>query len=325
MKPDPLVTVSDLRVDFVGDRTVPAVAGISYELQRGETLAIVGESGSGKSSAALALVGLLPEETVKMSGSVNFDGHELVGATDRLLSTIRGRRIGVVFQDPLSSLNPVLSVGRQVTEVLEVHLGMTPKAAKLRATELLDIVGLPDAAAVRQQYPHQLSGGMRQRVMLAAALACQPSLLIADEPTTALDVTIEAQILSLLRSLRAEFGMAILLISHDIGVVAGIADRLAVMYAGRFVEIGPVDDVLVEPTHPYTTALLRSLPGVDRQSAHRLPTIKGSPPDLSTLGPGCSFAPRCEHTQDRCLLKRPRLEPVKDRPLSDAACWVMNA
>ena len=322
MEPNSLLAVSDLSVTFTGSREVRAVRGVSYHIREGETLALVGESGSGKSTSALALAGLLQEEGVASTGSVIFRGQELMGAPEHVLSRIRGKSIGVVFQDPSSSLNPVLTIGRQISEVLEVHLNLRHKAAMMRAIDLLKMVEMPDALAICKQYPHQLSGGMRQRVMLAVALACEPSLLILDEPTTALDVTIEAQIMDLLRLLRTELELAILLISHDIGVVAGIADRIAIMYAGRIVEIGQAEDVLIRPVHPYTAALLRSIPNADQTHKSRLPVIIGDPPDLSTAIVGCAFAPRCDFVRDACLVGTPELKPVADADSVQVACIV---
>ena len=255
----PLLTVDDLHVEFVGrNRTVRAVHGLSYEIRAGETLGLVGESGSGKSVSALSLLGLLPKRVSRVSrGSARFEGRELIGMHDEELRKVRGAKIAMIFQDPLSSLNPVLTIGRQITEALETHRSMNKRAANARAVELLDLVGIPGANRRVNDYPHQFSGGMRQRAMIAMALSCEPSLLIADEPTTALDVTIQAQILALLRRLREELGMAVLLITHDLGVVAGFADRLAVMYAGRLVEVGPTEDLLADPAHPYPIGLLR--------------------------------------------------------------------
>ncbi|MFN8619160.1 MAG: ABC transporter ATP-binding protein [Chloroflexota bacterium] len=290
-----LLTVRDLQVEFVsGKRTVHAVRGLSYFIRPGETLGLVGESGSGKSVSALSLLGLLPDKVGRVSGgSAVFDGVELIGMPQDKLQKIRGDRIAMIFQDPLSSLNPVLRVGRQITEALQTHKGMSSQAAHRRAIELLELVGIPSAAKRVDDYPHQFSGGMRQRAMIAIALSCEPSLLIADEPTTALDVTIQAQILSLLKRLRTELGMAVLIITHDLGVVAGFADRLAVMYAGRMVEVGRTEDVLARPSHPYTVGLLRSLPRLDRPRQAALTPIEGSPPDLGSPIVGCAFAPRC--------------------------------
>jgi len=308
-----LLTVDDLHVEFVSrNRTVRAVRGLSYSMQPGETLGLVGESGSGKSVSALSLLGLLPERVGRVShGSAIFDGQDLIGMPQDKLRRIRGDRIAMIFQDPLSSLNPVLTIGRQIAETLETHRGMSGKAARLRAIELLELVGIPGAAKRVDDHPHQFSGGMRQRAMIAIALACEPSLLIADEPTTALDVTIQAQILSLLKRLRQELGMAVLIITHDLGVVAGFADRLAVMYAGRLVEIGRTEDVLAAPSHPYTIGLLRSLPRLDRPRQAALTPIEGSPPDLASDLVGCPFAPRCAWRREDSWVTDPPLRPAR--------------
>jgi len=305
----PLLQVSDLHVEFVGrNRVVRAVRGLNYEIRAGETLAIVGESGSGKSVSALTLLGLLPQRVARVPrGSATFEGRELIGLPREELERIRGARIAMIFQDPLSSLNPVLTIERQITEMLEAHTKLTPNQARSRAIELLGMVGIPDAERRLRDYPHQYSGGMRQRAMIAIALSCQPSLLIADEPTTALDVTIQAQILSLLARLRSELGMAVLLITHDLGIVAGLADRIAVMYAGRIIETGPTDQVLVDPVHPYTSGLLRSIPRLDQARSGRLTPIEGTPPDLASSMPGCPFAPRCAWRIDTCWSDDPRL------------------
>jgi len=307
----PLLSVRDLRVEFKGRRTVRAVRGVSYDLARGETLGLVGESGSGKSVSALALMGLLPPKVGRVTdGSVKLEGRELVGLPESDMKGIRGARIGMIFQDPLSSLNPVLTIGRQITESLEAHRGITGGAARQRAVELLELVGIPNAGRRVKEYPHQFSGGMRQRAMIAMALACEPTLLIADEPTTALDVTIQAQILELLRGLREELGMAVLIITHDLGVVAGFADRVAVMYAGRIVETGLTEEVLEHPKHPYTVGLLRSMPRLDRVRQARLTPIEGSPPDLAAELVGCAFAPRCHWWLEVCRTVDPPLEAV---------------
>jgi oligopeptide/dipeptide ABC transporter ATP-binding protein len=297
----PLLAVDNLRVEFAARRVVHAVRGLSYTIAPGETLGLVGESGSGKSVSALALLGLLPKRVGRITaGSVLFEGRELVGLSEEQLRHVRGARIAMIFQDPLSSLNPVLTVGRQITEGLETHRGLNHRAASKRAVELLDMVGIPAARRRVDDYPHQFSGGMRQRAMIAMALACEPALLIADEPTTALDVTIRAQILDLLGRLRADLNMAVLMITHDLGVVAGFADRLAVMYAGRIVETGQTEDVLARPEHPYTVGLLQSLPRLDRPRQAELKPIGGTPPDLATRIVGCPFAPRCAWRLDLC-------------------------
>jgi oligopeptide/dipeptide ABC transporter ATP-binding protein len=308
-----LLTVDNLHVEFAGrNRTVRAVRGLSYTMRPGETLGLVGESGSGKSVSALSLLGLLPQRVGRVSaGSAIFDGQNLIGMPEEKLRRIRGARIAMIFQDPLSSLNPVLTIGRQITEALETHRGMSNQAARKRAVELLELVGIPGAPKRVNDYPHQFSGGQRQRAMIAMALSCEPSLLIADEPTTALDVTIQAQILSLLRRLRDELGMAVLLITHDLGVVAGFTDRLAVMYAGRLVEVGPTEELLASPSHPYTIGLLRSLPRLDRPRQAALTPIEGSPPDLAADLVGCPFAPRCAWRLEDSWLVNPPLEPAR--------------
>jgi len=298
---EPLLAVDNLRVEFAARRVVHAVRGLSYTIAPGETLGLVGESGSGKSVSALALLGLLPKRVGRITaGSVRFEGRELVGLPEEQLRHVRGARIAMIFQDPLSSLNPVLTVGRQITEGLETHRGLNHRAASKRAVELLDMVGIPAARRRVDDYPHQFSGGMRQRAMIAMALACEPALLIADEPTTALDVTIRAQILDLLGRLRADLNMAVLMITHDLGVVAGFADRLAVMYAGQIVEMGQTEDVLARPEHPYTVGLLQSLPRLDRPRQAELKPIVGAPPDLARQIVGCPFAPRCAWRLDLC-------------------------
>jgi oligopeptide/dipeptide ABC transporter ATP-binding protein len=305
----PLLTVENLTVEFAGrNRTVRAVRGLSYTIRPGETLGLVGESGSGKSVSALSLLGLLPKRVSKAAGSATFEGRQLIGMPEDQLRKVRGSKIAMIFQDPLSSLNPVLTIGRQITEALETHKGMDRRASLKRAVELLDLVGIPNAKGRVNDYPHQFSGGMRQRAMIAMALSCEPSLLIADEPTTALDVTIQAQILSLLSRLREELGMAVLIITHDLGVVAGFADRLAVMYAGRLVELGPTEEMLASPSHPYTIGLLRSLPRLDRPRQAALTPIEGSPPDLAADLIGCPFAPRCAWRLEDSWLENPPLE-----------------
>ena len=317
----PILSVTDLQVEFAGHgRVVRAVRGLSYDIGPGETIGLVGESGSGKSVSALSLLGLLPKRVGKVTaGTAIFQGEDLLHLSDEKLRTIRGARIAMIFQDPLSSLNPVLTIGRQITEAIETHRNVSAKDAKKRAIELLELVGIPGAASRLNDYPHQFSGGMRQRAMIAMALSCEPSLLIADEPTTALDVTIQAQILELLRRLRAELGMAVLLITHDLGVVAGFADRLAVMYAGRLVELGPTETLLADPAHPYTIGLLRSLPRLDRPRQAALTPIEGSPPDLASNLEGCPFAPRCAWRLDRCWTDAPPLVLAAGERIIDSA------
>jgi peptide/nickel transport system ATP-binding protein len=316
----PLLEVSDLSVEFaLKAGPLRAVRSLSYTISAGESLGLVGESGSGKSVSALAVLGLLNKRTATVSGSVRLEGRELIGLSEGELRSIRARRAALVFQDPLSSLNPVLSIGRQITEVLEAHRVASGAAARKRAIELLDLVGIPDPERRVRQYPHELSGGMRQRAMLAAALACEPALLIADEPTTALDVTIQAQILELLVGLRTRLNMSLLLITHDLGVVAGFTDRIAVMYAGRVVEQGPTENILDTPRHPYTRGLLASVPRIDQPREGRLAAIPGAPLDLFRTLAGCSFEPRCAHALDHCRQAAPPLEP--DPSGRAVACW----
>jgi peptide/nickel transport system ATP-binding protein len=302
-----VLSVCDLQVRLGGAHVVN---GLSYEIDAGETLAIVGESGSGKTMSALALLGLVPRPPAVVSGEVQFDGTDLVSAAPAHLRSIRGGGIGIVFQDPMTSLNPVLTVGRQVTEGMEEHLGLSKRAARERAVELLDTVGIPDPRRRLDEYPHRLSGGMRQRVMIAIGLAAQPRVLIADEATTALDVTIQAQIVELIGRLQQELGMAVIWITHDLGVVAGIADRVLVMYAGRVVEEGVLDAVFDAPRHPYTRGLLRSIPVLGDHDQD-LDSIPGVPPDPAALPPGCPFWPRCEVRRDEhCRTEVPPLREV---------------
>ena len=308
----PLLSVQDLRVDFASRPTVHAVRGLSYTIAPGEALGMVGESGSGKSASALALLGLLPARTARVvGGSARFEGIDLLAMSGRQLHGIRGKRIAMIFQDPLSSLNPCLTIGRQITEALETH-GSTRQSALARAINLLELVGVPAARSRIDSYPHEFSGGMRQRVMIAMALSCEPALLIADEPTTALDVTIQAQILDLLEHLRRELRMAVLLITHDLGIVAGFAQHVAVVYAGRVVEAGPTEEVLARPRHPYTLGLLNSLPRIDRPRQRTLAAINGLPPDLAGQIIGCPFAPRCGSRVAICGEVDPPLKVVTD-------------
>ncbi len=316
-----LLEVRDLRVEFRGQRVIHAVRGLNYQIAPAESLGLVGESGSGKSVSALALLGLLPRTASRVAaGSATFEGQDLLHLSEERLRSIRGDRIAMIFQDPLTSLNPVLTVGRQISEALETHRNMNRANARRRTVELLELVGIPGARTRIDNYPHQFSGGMRQRVMIAMALSCEPSLLIADEPTTALDVTIQAQILDLLGRLRDELHMAVLLITHDLGVVARFTDRLAVMYAGRIVETGATDDILAAPVHPYTLGLLRSLPRLDRPRAVPLIPIEGSPPDLAGDLTGCPFRPRCPHAIEVCRTVDPGLNPTGPGPGRAAAC-----
>jgi oligopeptide transport system ATP-binding protein len=317
----PLLRVEHLSTSF-STRAGPirAVDDVSFDLRAGEALGIVGESGSGKSVLARSLLRLTPHRTgIETRGRITFDGVDLVGLAERDLDRIRGARIGMVFQDPLSSLNPTLTIGYQLSEGLILHENLRKADARARSIELLDSVGIPDAEARMSTYPHELSGGMRQRVMIAMAISCRPELLIADEPTTALDVTTQAQVIELLLRLRRTTGCALILISHDLGLVAGVVDRVAVMYAGRVVESGPMNVILGSPEHPYTLALLRSIPRLDRPRPDRLLAIDGVPPDPVRRASGCAFHPRCPLAMDVCRTETPALEPlVGDHAV---ACW----
>jgi peptide/nickel transport system ATP-binding protein len=314
---EPLLSVTDLTVSFPSEEgQVNAVRGVSYEVAPGEVLGVVGESGSGKSVSSLAVMGLLPPQAT-VTGSIRFQGRELLGRSDAELSEIRGQRIGMIFQDPLSALTPVYTVGDQVAEALLVHGASSRQAARARAVELLDLVGIPDAARRAQAFPHEFSGGMRQRVVIAMVIANDPDLIIADEPTTALDVTVQAQVLAVLAAAREMTGAGIVLITHDLGVVAGFADRVQVMYAGRTVETGPVEDIFYRPAMPYTRGLLASVPRVDAERATLVP-LEGSPPSLVGLGSGCPFAPRCPQVIDSCHHTEPTLTPLS--PTHHCAC-----
>ncbi len=285
-----------------------AVDGISYTVNAGETVAIVGESGSGKSVGAMSVLRLIPDPPGRITaGQVLFDGRDLLKLSEEEMRQLRGSQIGMIFQEPMTSLNPVLTIGRQITETLEQHRGATPAEARGRALELLGLVGIADAARRLKQYPHQLSGGMRQRVMIAIALACDPKLIIADEPTTALDVTIQAQILELMKELTQRLNIALIVITHNLGVVARYATRVNVMYAGRIVESGAAAAIYHNPRHPYTIALLRSVPRLDRPRQARLEPVEGQPPDLTQLDAGCAFRPRCRFAIGACATARPSL------------------
>ncbi|MDE2858909.1 MAG: ABC transporter ATP-binding protein [Chloroflexota bacterium] len=313
-----ILEVKDLVVRFyTQEGTVYAVNGVSFELEEGETLGIVGESGSGKSVSSLALMGLIPSPPGKVeSGTVNFEGRDLLQLKPDQMRLIRGKEIAMIFQDPMTSLNPVLTIGTQITESLKLHEGMNTSQSRKRAADLLDMVGIPDAYRRLDDYPHQFSGGMRQRVMIAMGLSCNPKLLIADEPTTALDVTIQAQIIELVKQLKDEFNMAMIWITHDLGVVAGIADRIQVMYGGRIMESGSSHEVFGDSRHPYTAGLLGSLPRLDSSGEEKLIQIEGSPPDMRNEPAGCPFAARCDVREQfelqRCWDERPPLETVPD-------------
>jgi len=317
-----LLDVRNLRTQFfTQDGVVRAVNGVSYTLDEGETLGIVGESGSGKSVGVMSLIRLIPTPPGKIvDGEVLFEGRDLLKASDGEIRSIRGNKISMIFQDPMTSLNPVLTIGRQISEALELHLGMDRQQARARTVELLELVGIPSAADRIDDYPHQFSGGMRQRAMIAMGLSCNPQLLIADEPTTALDVTIQAQIVDLVKRLREEIGMAIIWITHDLGVVAGLADRVIVMYAGMIVEEAPVRELYGNPRHPYTLGLLGSLPRLDEERPEQLKSIEGLPPDLINYPQGCPFYARCTYRLDKCLEAAPPLESVGVG--HRAACYV---
>lgn len=317
----PILEVSDLVTRFyTEDGVVHAVNGISYTLKEGESMAIVGESGSGKSVGVLSIMGLIPDPPGKVeAGQVLYNGRDLLKLSASEMRQVRGREVAMIFQDPMTSLNPVLTIGRQLTEALKLHLGMSNEQSEERAAELLRIVGIPDSADRLKDYPHQFSGGQRQRIMIAMALSCNPSILIADEPTTALDVTIQAQIVELVQRLQAELGMAIIWITHDLGVVAGMVDKVSVMYAGFIIEQGAVRDVYKKTSHPYTLGLLKSIPTIDASEKTKLYTIEGLPPDLLQEPQSCPFAPRCPFVIDKCLEENPLLKPVAPNHL--AACW----
>ena len=320
MSEAPILEVEDLRVRFKTQRgLVYAVNGISFDVRPGETLGLVGESGCGKSVTALATMGILARAAQIPSGSIKLEGRELIGLSERAWRRIRGKEIAMIFQDPMTSLNPVLTVGAQLREAIEEHLDLDRKAATRRAVELLDQVGIPSAADRLRNYPHQFSGGMRQRVMIAMALACEPKLLIADEPTTALDVTIQAQILDLLRDLVTDRGTSLVLITHDLGVVAGMCERVKVMYAGTLVEEGTADELFAAPRHPYTLGLLQSIPRLDTGRRQPLRPIPGAPRNMLNEPTSCPFAPRCRNRIDRCTAELPQLERLETG--QRAACF----
>ena len=319
-----LLEVKDLATYFyTQDGVVKAVDGVSYDLQEGETLGLVGESGCGKSVSALSLLKLIPNPPGRIvGGEVTFEGEDILSMDDKEIRHIRGNRIAMIFQEPMTSLNPVLSIGRQLTESLELHLEMNQLAARNRAADLLAMVGIPDGGTRLNDYPHQFSGGMRQRVMIAMAMSCNPRLLIADEPTTALDVTIQAQILELMQRLSQELGTAVLIITHNLGVVARYAHRVNVMYAGKIIERGSAEEIYKHPRHPYTMGLLKSVPRLDQPRREKLDPIEGMPPDLISLPPGCPFRPRCAYAIDRCAEEHPPLVTVRED--HTAACWVAD-
>jgi oligopeptide/dipeptide ABC transporter ATP-binding protein len=317
-----LLEVQDLKTYFyTRSGVVKAVDGVGFSIQEGETLGIVGESGSGKSVTALSIMRLVstPPAKIDEESRILFRGEDVLEMDDEELHALRGGKISMIFQDPMTSLNPVFTVGFQITETIKTHLKISTREAKDRTIEMMQKVRIPDAKRRVNSYPHEFSGGMRQRVMIAIALVCNPQLLIADEPTTALDVTIQAQILDLMRGLSREFGTSVMLITHDLGVVAGMCQRVSVMYAGRVVEEAPTKKLFSTPAHPYTQALLQSIPRLDESKQQRLVPIKGQPPDLVNLPPGCPFAPRCAKAQARCLIERPNLEVVGEN--QRAACF----
>jgi peptide/nickel transport system ATP-binding protein/oligopeptide transport system ATP-binding protein len=321
----PVLAVDNLRTIFrTRDADIHAVNGVSFSVKPGELLGVVGESGSGKSVTMMSLMKLLPMPPAEIaSGTALLDGVDLLTMTPDQMRAVRGADVGFIFQDPMTSLNPVFTIGYQLMEPLRLHMGLSGIAARKRAAELLALVGIPSPDKRLDDYPHQFSGGMRQRVMIAIALACDPKVLIADEPTTALDVTIQAQILELVRKLRRELGMAIIWITHDLGVVAGIADRVLVMYAGQIVEHAEVADLFARPSHPYTAALLETLPSVTAKKGDRLRSISGQPPHLGAPPTSCSFANRCPHVHDRCLRENPLLRTVERD--HTAACFLIGA
>ncbi len=319
-----VLSVEDLRIQFrVAEGTLRAVDGVSFTLEHGKTLGVVGESGSGKTVSALSILRLLETPPAEItSGRIVFDGRDVLGLSGPEISEVRGREIAMIFQEPMTSLNPVKRVGVQVSEPLVRHLGLSPREARARSVQLFELVGIQAPAETIDRYPHELSGGMRQRVMIAMAIACEPKVLIADEPTTALDVTIQAQILDLIVGLQDKLGMAILLITHDLAVIAETAHRVAVMYAGRIVELADVKTIFEAPLHPYTQGLLRSIPQIVRVRPAVLNEIPGMVPNLARLGVGCSFAGRCVRAIDRCRLEPPPLDVI--RPGHDVACWRAN-
>ena len=314
-----LIEVDNLSVQFqTPDGAVRAVNDISFSLNRGQTLGIVGESGSGKSQTVLAMMGLLASNG-SATGQAVFDGQDLLALPSQSLNKIRGNRVAMIFQDPMTSLNPYLTVERQMTEVLEWHKGMSRQQARVRSVQALDAVKIPEAARRLSMYPHEFSGGMRQRVMIAMALLCEPDVLIADEPTTALDVTVQAQIINLMRDLQRDFGTAIVMITHDLGVVAGLCDEVMVLYGGRVMEHGSAESIFYQPTHPYTVGLLGAVPRIE-QGEHALVAIPGAPPNMARLPPGCPFSERCSLAESRCVSERPALSKVVDRPGLLRAC-----
>ncbi|MEA2190540.1 MAG: peptide/nickel transport system ATP-binding protein [Solirubrobacteraceae bacterium] len=323
MRPEPILSVADLTVSFATDQgVVQAVDGVSFDLRAGEILAIVGESGCGKSVTAMTLLGLTRSPNARFGGTATYKGTELLGASDEQLQQIRGEEIAMIFQDPMASLNPVMRIGTQIAEQISAHEELPKAALRDRSIELLERVGIPRARERVDSYPHEFSGGMRQRVMIALALSCDPSVLIADEPTTALDVTIQAQILQRFRELRDETDAALILVTHDLGVVADVADNVAVMYAGRIVEQGTLDDIFYDPQHPYTWGLMGAITRIDRPRRARLPTIPGLPPSLANRPEGCHLRPRCPHEFDACTKVPPLQARVEGSDAHTDRCWL---
>ncbi len=319
---EPLLDVNDLKVQFATeDGIVQAVAGLSFKLGRGKVLGIVGESGSGKSVTAMTIMGLTRGVNARFEGEVLYEGKDLLKVSDSDMQEYRGNEIGMIFQDPMTSLNPVYRIGAQIAEAIRAHEDIDKRGARARSVELLRQVGIPNPESRVDDYPHQFSGGMRQRAMIAMALSCNPSILIADEPTTALDVTIQAQIVDLIGRLKDDFNSAVIFITHDLGVIAEIADEIIVMYAGRVVEQGSTRDVFYDPQMPYTWGLLGSIPRLDRPRVDRLHTIEGAPPSLINLPQGCKFRPRCPHAFDKCM-EEPQLENRVETPGHLDRCWL---
>ena len=318
----PLLEVKDLRTYFFSDQgTVKAVDGVSFDVQEGETLGLVGESGCGKSVSALSILRLIPNPPGEIvGGEIFFEGQDLLNLSDEEIRKVRGNRIAMIFQEPMTSLNPVLTIGRQIAEPMEVHRNMSLKEALEKARELLGKVQIADSGTRVRDYPHQFSGGMRQRAMIAMGLGCNPRLIIADEPTTALDVTVQAQLLELLKNLTRDFSMALIIITHNLGVVARYANRVNVMYAGKIVEKGTARDIYEDPMHPYTIGLMASVPQLDQDVKKKLVPIRGQPPNLANVPKGCAFHPRCDYAVERCRKERPLLVSVGEN--HERACWV---
>ena len=318
-----LLEIKDERLSFLTPAgEVKALNGVSFSMEEGEVLGIVGESGSGKSVTAYSVMGLTAYPGKLIDGTINFNGHQIDKMSEKEMRKIRGNEVSIIFQDPMTSLNPVYTIGNQITEVICLHTGKSKKEAHGRAKELLELVGINEPTKRLKQYPHELSGGMRQRVMIAIALACEPKLLIADEPTTALDVTIQAQILELMQELRKKLGMSIIMITHDLGVVASMCERIAVMYAGHIVEYGTADEIFYEPKHEYTKGLIRSIPKLNVQETERLIPIEGQPVDLLNPPAGCPFAPRCANCMKICLREMPPKTELSDTHYSQ--CWLLQ-